>query len=85
VPWNRFSHGVADRGASIRVPHSFVRDGYGGYPDDRRPNPEGDPYPDRLTDPEDDLGSAKARRSPAGPLRGATAQLRLAAFFQSGS
>ncbi len=40
-----FSWGVADRGASIRVPHSFVKDdAYQGYLEDRRPNSEGDPY-----------------------------------------
>ena len=39
-----FSYGVADRGASIRVPHSFVRNGYLGYLEDRRPNSQGDPY-----------------------------------------
>ena len=39
-----FSYGVADRGASIRVPHSFVNDGYRGYLEDRRPNSQGDPY-----------------------------------------
>ena len=39
-----FSYGVADRGASIRVPHSFVRNGYRGYLEDRRPNSQGDPY-----------------------------------------
>jgi glutamine synthetase len=39
-----FSYGVADRGASIRVPHSFVRNNYRGYLEDRRPNSQGDPY-----------------------------------------
>jgi glutamine synthetase len=39
-----FSYGVADRGASIRVPHSFVNSGYRGYLEDRRPNSMGDPY-----------------------------------------
>ena len=39
-----FSWGVADRGASIRVPHSFVNNGYKGYLEDRRPNSQGDPY-----------------------------------------
>ena len=39
-----FSYGVADRGASVRVPHSFVNDGYRGYLEDRRPNSQGDPY-----------------------------------------
>ena len=39
-----FSYGVADRGASIRVPHSFVANGYRGYLEDRRPNSQADPY-----------------------------------------
>jgi glutamine synthetase len=39
-----FSWGVADRGASIRLPHSFVKNGYRGYMEDRRPNSMGDPY-----------------------------------------
>ncbi len=39
-----FSYGIADRGASIRVPHSFVRNEYRGYLEDRRPNSQGDPY-----------------------------------------
>jgi len=42
---DKFSYGVADRGASIRVPHSFVKDDkYQGYLEDRRPNSQGDPY-----------------------------------------
>jgi glutamine synthetase len=41
---HQFSYGVADRGASIRVPHSFVNSGYRGYLEDRRPNSAGDPY-----------------------------------------
>jgi len=42
---DKFSYGVADRGASIRVPHSFVKDdAYKGYLEDRRPNSQGDPY-----------------------------------------
>ena len=41
---NKFSYGVADRGASIRVPHSFVNNDYKGYLEDRRPNSQGDPY-----------------------------------------
>ena len=41
---NQFSYGIADRGASIRVPHSFVKNGYKGYLEDRRPNSQGDPY-----------------------------------------
>ena len=39
-----YRHGLADRGASIRIPHSFVNNGYRGYLEDRRPNSLGDPY-----------------------------------------
>jgi glutamine synthetase len=41
---DKFNWGVADRGASIRVPHSFVKNGYKGYLEDRRPNSQADPY-----------------------------------------
>lgn len=41
---DKFSWGIADRGASIRVPHSFVKNNYKGYLEDRRPNSQGDPY-----------------------------------------
>jgi glutamine synthetase len=41
---DKFSWGVADRGASIRVPHSFANNGWKGYLEDRRPNSQGDPY-----------------------------------------
>jgi glutamine synthetase len=41
---DRFNYGVADRGASIRIPHSFVDNGHRGYLEDRRPNSLGDPY-----------------------------------------
>jgi len=41
---HQFSYGIADRGASIRVPHSFINNGYKGYLEDRRPNSQGDPY-----------------------------------------
>ena len=41
---DKFNYGVANRGASIRVPHSFVKNGYTGYLEDRRPNSLGDPY-----------------------------------------
>jgi len=39
-----FSYGLADRGASIRMPLSFIKDGYKGYLEDRRPNSAADPY-----------------------------------------
>jgi glutamine synthetase len=35
---------VANRGASVRVPHSFVNNDFRGYLEDRRPNSQGDPY-----------------------------------------
>ncbi len=41
---DKFNYGVANRGASIRVPHSFVNNDYRGYLEDRRPNSQGDPY-----------------------------------------
>ena len=41
---DKFNYGVANRGASIRIPHSFVNDGHRGYLEDRRPNSMGDPY-----------------------------------------
>jgi glutamine synthetase len=41
---DKFNYGLANRGASIRVPHSFVNNGYRGYLEDRRPNSQGDPY-----------------------------------------
>ena len=41
---DEFTYGVANRGASIRIPHSFVQNDYRGYLEDRRPNSLGDPY-----------------------------------------
>jgi len=41
---DKFSYGLADRGSSIRIPHSFVNSGYKGYLEDRRPNSAADPY-----------------------------------------
>jgi glutamine synthetase len=41
---DKFSYGLADRGASVRVPHSFINNGYRGYLEDRRPNSAADPY-----------------------------------------
>ena len=41
---DKFSWGIADRGASIRVPHSFAQSDWKGYLEDRRPNSQGDPY-----------------------------------------
>ncbi len=41
---DKFNWGVANRGASIRVPHAFVNNDYKGYLEDRRPNSQADPY-----------------------------------------
>ncbi len=41
---DEFTYGVANRGASVRIPHSFVNDDYRGYLEDRRPNSLADPY-----------------------------------------
>lgn len=41
---DKFNYGIANRGASIRVPHSFIQNDYKGYLEDRRPNSQGDPY-----------------------------------------
>ncbi|WP_437231227.1 glutamine synthetase beta-grasp domain-containing protein [Planctomicrobium sp. SH661] len=42
---DKFNYGVANRGASIRIPHAFVKnDAYRGYLEDRRPNSQADPY-----------------------------------------
>lgn len=40
----KFSFGVSDRGASIRIPISTVRDDWKGYLEDRRPASNADPY-----------------------------------------
>ena len=43
APWDKFSYGVSDRGASIRIPWQVENDGK-GYAEDRRPNANCDPY-----------------------------------------
>ena len=43
APWNKFSYGVSDRGASVRIPLQTFKDGK-GYLEDRRPNANMDPY-----------------------------------------
>lgn len=41
---DRFSYGVSDRGASIRIPISTVENGWKGYLEDRRPASNACPY-----------------------------------------
>ncbi|GAA4453028.1 glutamine synthetase beta-grasp domain-containing protein [Novipirellula rosea] len=41
---DKFSYGVSDRGASIRIPIVTVQKGWKGYLEDRRPASNADPY-----------------------------------------
>jgi glutamine synthetase len=43
APWDKFSYGVSDRGASVRIPWQVEVDKK-GYLEDRRPNANCDPY-----------------------------------------
>ncbi|UCM87469.1 glutamine synthetase [Streptomyces marincola] len=43
APWDKYSYGVSDRGASVRIPWQVERDKK-GYIEDRRPNANCDPY-----------------------------------------
>lgn len=43
APWNEYSYGVSNRGASVRIPWQVERDKK-GYIEDRRPNANCDPY-----------------------------------------
>ena len=40
----KFSYGISDRGASIRIPIFTVDNDYSGYLEDRRPASNADPY-----------------------------------------
>ena len=40
----KFSYGISDRGASIRIPIFTVDNDYNGYLEDRRPASNADPY-----------------------------------------
>ena len=41
---DKFSYGVSDRGASIRIPISTIENGWKGYLEDRRPASNANPY-----------------------------------------
>lgn len=43
APYNKFTYGVSNRGASVRIPWQVARDKK-GYAEDRRPNANVDPY-----------------------------------------
>lgn len=44
APIDQFRYGLSDRGASVRMPVNFIKHGYKGYLEDRRPNSQADPY-----------------------------------------
>jgi len=41
---DKFSYGISDRGASIRIPVATVENNWKGWLEDRRPNSSADPY-----------------------------------------
>ncbi len=41
---DKFSYGISDRGASIRIPIGTIERGWRGWLEDRRPNSAADPY-----------------------------------------
>jgi glutamine synthetase len=41
---DKFNYALSDRGASVRMPVNFIKNGYRGYLEDRRPNSAADPY-----------------------------------------
>ena len=41
---DKFSFGISDRGASIRIPVATIEDGWKGRLEDRRPSSNADPY-----------------------------------------
>jgi glutamine synthetase len=41
---DKFNFALSDRGASVRMPVNFIKNGYRGYLEDRRPNSAADPY-----------------------------------------
>jgi glutamine synthetase len=41
---DKFSYGISDRGASIRIPIGTVENGWKGWLEDRRPASNADPY-----------------------------------------
>jgi glutamine synthetase len=59
APWDKFSYGVSNRGASVRIPWQVARDGK-GYAEDRRPNANVDPYVVTRLIMETVCGAAKA-------------------------
>ena len=59
APYTKYSYGVSDRGASVRIPGGVARDKR-GYLEDRRPNANADPYVVARVIVETICGAAKA-------------------------
>ncbi len=62
--WSKFSYGVSDRGASIRIPGQVAREKK-GYLEDRRPNANVDPYVVARLITETVCSAASAKKAPA--------------------
>jgi len=69
APWNKFSYGVSNRGASVRIPWQVAQNKK-GYAEDRRPNANVDPYVVTRLITETVCGAAKAP-SKAAPKKSA--------------
>jgi glutamine synthetase len=61
--WSKFTYGVSDRGASVRIPAHVARD-QKGYIEDRRPNANVDPYVAARLITETVCGAASAAKAP---------------------
>ncbi len=61
--WSKFTYGVSDRGASVRIPAHVARDKK-GYIEDRRPNANVDPYVVARLITETVCGAASATKAP---------------------
>jgi glutamine synthetase len=62
--WSKYSYGVSDRGASVRIPGGVAREKR-GYLEDRRPNANVDPYVVARLITETVCGAASATKTPA--------------------
>jgi glutamine synthetase len=63
APYNKFSYGVSNRGASVRIP-AAVAAAKRGYLEDRRPNANIDPYEVSAIITETICGAASAKKAP---------------------
>jgi glutamine synthetase len=68
APYNKFSYGVSNRGASVRIPAAVAAEKR-GYLEDRRPNANIDPYVVAAIIVETICGAAKATAVKKAPSR----------------